>query len=348
MYNIISRGDNMEKSTEATSSIFGWQFQISASIYLMIKYFGRFKRLKVESKEEDIEIELEDGKKIYAQAKSEQNPIKSSNDHSTKLRKALKTLSSKNKSDAEKLYYINNLEPNPLNSNTNQFNDLTILDYSELSDDSKQKVDNQLSSLGVNDFQKDKFTILRIPYYGNDKEQRQKQIDKKIAQFLISMDYSENYSKNLMDIWQTEFLHNATVPNNEVYIEKNDIIWTLVVIKLKNENQLEFKKDYGIDEESFLLATERYEEFINYKEGHFSIVNEILFLYSQYIEKNENKLIFNFIDENITDIYSIIFENEFDETNIVEIACAKIIARLIILRKTMFKKIVAGANNYGD
>lgn len=339
----------MGKSTEASYSIFGWQFQISASIYLMIKYFGRFKKLKVESSEEDIEIELDGGKKIYAQAKSEQNPLNSSSDHAKKLKKALKTLSSKNKIDAEKLYYVNNLEPNPLNSSTKEFSDLTILDYSELADESKKKIDNQLLSLGVSDFQKDKFTILRIPYYGNDKDQRQKHIEKKIAQFLINIDYSESYSKNLIDVWETEFLHNATIPNDQVYIEKDDIIWSLVVIKLKNENYLlDYKKDYKVNEEEFFQAVERYEEFINYKEGHFQIVNEITFLYDDYIRMNKEKEIFDFINEKEEEIYKIVFDKDYDNENIVELTCSKIVARLILLRKTMFKKIVEGANNYGD
>lgn len=339
----------MNNTTEATSSIFGWQFQISASIYLMIKYFGRFKKLKVESMEEDIEIELENGKKIYAQAKSKQRPLDNNNDHSVKLNQALKTLSSKNKIDAEKLYYVNNLEPNPLNSGTNEFNELTILDYTELTESSKKKIDIQLDALGIKDFEKDKFTILKIPYFGNDKDQRQKHIDKKIAQFLISMDYSESYSKNLMDIWQTEFLHNATIPNNEVYIKKDDIIWTLVVIKLKNENNLlEYKKDFGVDEEEFFQAIEKYEEFINYKEGHFSIVNEISYIYDDYIRKNSDKLIFDFINENINDIYNIIFGKDIKDADIIEITCSKIITRLILLRKSMFKQIIEGACNYGD
>lgn len=339
----------MNKSTNASSSIFGWQFQISASIYLMIKYFGRFKRMKVESNKEDIEIELENGKKIYAQAKSEQNPLNNNSNHATKLNLALNTLSNKNKDDAEKLYYVNNLEPNPLNSKTNEFNELTILDYDELSNESKQKIDNQLLSLGINDFQKEKFTILKIPYYGNDKDQRQKQIEKKIAEFLINIDYSENYSKTLMDTWQTEFLHNATIPNNEMYIDKDDVIWSLVVIKLKNENYLlNYKDEYKVDEENFFQAIEKYEEFINYKEGHFQIVNELSFLYDDYMKTNKNKHIFDFIDENVQNIYKIIFDKDYDDTNIIEITCSKIITRLILLRKTMFKKIVEGVNNYGD
>lgn len=339
----------MDNSTEASSSIFGWQFQISASIYLMIKYFGRFEKMKLESKEEDIEITLENNKKIYAQAKSKQKPLDGNDGHSTKLNEALRTLSSKRKQDAEKLYYVNNLEPNPLNSGTNEFNDLTILDYYDLTQESKQKIDNQLHNLNISDFDKNKFSILKIPYYGNDKTQRQKYIDKQVAQFLISLNYSENFSKNLVEIWESEFLHNATIPNNEVYIKKDDVIWTMVVLKLKNEKSIDYNKDYGVDEEQFYMAVEKYEKIINYKEGNFSMVNKITYLHDNYIKQNTDKLIMDFINDNINELFEIIFDKSANiETDLIEITCTKIITRLILLRKQMFKNIVKGANSYGD
>lgn len=31
----------------ASASAFGWQFQINIAIYLMIKYFGKFKEMKI-------------------------------------------------------------------------------------------------------------------------------------------------------------------------------------------------------------------------------------------------------------------------------------------------------------
>ena len=40
----------------ASASAFGWQFQINIAIYLMIKYFGKFKEMKIEGEKEDIEI----------------------------------------------------------------------------------------------------------------------------------------------------------------------------------------------------------------------------------------------------------------------------------------------------
>lgn len=55
------------------ASAFGWQFQINIAIFLMIKYFGKFKELKIEGIKEDIEIYLNNNKKVYVQAKSKQN-----------------------------------------------------------------------------------------------------------------------------------------------------------------------------------------------------------------------------------------------------------------------------------
>ena len=57
----------------ASASAFGWQFQINIAIYLMIKYFGKFKEMKIEGEKEDNEISLNNSRKIYAQAKSKQN-----------------------------------------------------------------------------------------------------------------------------------------------------------------------------------------------------------------------------------------------------------------------------------
>lgn len=63
--------------------------------------------MKVGGEREDIEISLNNNKKIYAQAKSKQN----NNDgdtstYSSKLKKALESLSEVNDNDSENLIYI--------------------------------------------------------------------------------------------------------------------------------------------------------------------------------------------------------------------------------------------------
>lgn len=341
----------MNNSTEASASIFGWQFQICASIYLMIKYFGRFEKMKLESKKEDIEITLSNNKKIYAQAKSKQKPLESNSDHSTKLRDALETLSNDNKTDSEKLIYVNNLESNPLNSTDSGFDKLSFLNYDDLTQDSKDKVELQLNNLGVTNFSKDKFAILKIPYYGNDIEQRQKYIYQQIANFLLNLECSENHARSLLDLWQTQFLHNATIPNNAVYIEKEDVIWTLIVLKLRAEDSALFcyKPEYCVDEEQFFKAIEKYEKFINYKEGHFSMVNELIYLYEKYKQSNNDCLIIDFINNNLSEIYNLVFNKVLaPDTDIIELTCSKIIARIIVMRRTMYNNIIRGACNYGD
>ena len=63
IYQLFIRGDVMN-STQASATIFGFQFQINAAIYLMLKHFSDFDQIKIEGSQEDIELFLHDNKKI--------------------------------------------------------------------------------------------------------------------------------------------------------------------------------------------------------------------------------------------------------------------------------------------
>ena len=116
------------KNRNASASAFGWQFQINMAIYLMIKYFGKFEEMKIEGEKEDIEILLNNNRKIYAQAKSKQNVNNGdTSSYSTKLKEALESLSDVNDNDSESLIYISNLEPKRMNLNYYLF--LDIMSY---------------------------------------------------------------------------------------------------------------------------------------------------------------------------------------------------------------------------
>ncbi|HDM8809201.1 hypothetical protein PCM16_10940 [Staphylococcus aureus] len=54
----------------ASSSIFGWHFQINSAIVYFIKYIKDIKSIRIEGKDEDIELLLFNEKKILIQAKS--------------------------------------------------------------------------------------------------------------------------------------------------------------------------------------------------------------------------------------------------------------------------------------
>lgn len=54
----------------ANHVVFGYDFQVNAAIVLMLKNIEELKSLRLEGLYEDIELELENGSYILAQAKS--------------------------------------------------------------------------------------------------------------------------------------------------------------------------------------------------------------------------------------------------------------------------------------
>ena len=64
----------MPRSSNATASAFGWEFQSNAAIMLMLKNIESASKVKVEGETEDVEITFTNGRMLMAQAKSVINP----------------------------------------------------------------------------------------------------------------------------------------------------------------------------------------------------------------------------------------------------------------------------------
>lgn len=333
--------------TQASATVFGFQFQINAAIYLMLKYFSTFEKIKVEGKQEDIELTLSDSKKIYAQAKSKEFPTKDNNGHSEKLKEALKTLSEINDKNQHELMYISNLEDNPLNSGTSEFEGITFLKYEELKESSKKKIDHQIE---VNNYEidKSKLIIAKIPFYGNDWEQRHKEINKKLSEFVSEISPSlSSFSNKMLSIWEDEFLQNSSVKDPKITINKEKIVWGLIVCKLQADDVKKYDDKLGVDEIDFLESIDEYEKIIDMKSSTFLDYNRIISLYSKYkIKKNGIVSIYEFIKENEDEIFKMIFPDK--DENIVLRACSKIIAKEIILRSKNIEEIKRGVENYGN
>ena len=58
------------KSSNASASAFGWDFQSNAAIMLMLQNIDRASKVKVEGQSEDVDITLADGKKLMSQVKA--------------------------------------------------------------------------------------------------------------------------------------------------------------------------------------------------------------------------------------------------------------------------------------
>lgn len=211
-------------SMQASATIFGFQFQINAAIYLMLKYFSDFDQIKIEGSQEDIELFLHDNKKIYAQAKSKEFPTKDNKGHSEKLKDALRTLSDVDDRGNYDLMYISNLEENPLNSGTKEFDGISFLKYDELKEESKKKINNQISNENYN-IDTSRLIIAKIPFYGDDWEQRHKEISKKMSEFISDVSPSlSSFANRIITIWEEEFLHNASVKSPKITINKENVV----------------------------------------------------------------------------------------------------------------------------
>lgn len=109
------------KSSNASASAFGWDFQANAAILLMLENIQHAKSVKVEAQTEDIEIKLENNNIIYSQAKSIED-INSTSNLLSKLKEGIRTLNNAyNNGNAENLIYITN--------HSNPFNDKPSIQY---------------------------------------------------------------------------------------------------------------------------------------------------------------------------------------------------------------------------
>ena len=110
--------DYCEFVNDASASSFGWNFQSNAGIFLFLKYIKDADSIKIESKLQDIEINMSDGGKILAQAKSSQDYTVAT-DKKEKFKDALISLA-KFSEYGDQLIYISNI-PDTLDSAKNCF-----------------------------------------------------------------------------------------------------------------------------------------------------------------------------------------------------------------------------------
>ena len=334
------------RNIQASATIFGFQFQINSAIYLMIKNFSSFEKLKVEGEQEDIEIYLTGNQKIYAQAKSKEFPTKDNIGHSEKLAEALRTLSNVKDFNCKELIYINNLEDNPLNSGTDEFKGVTFLKYNELKGKSKEKIDYQINKHQY-EIDKDKLIIAKIPFYGDDSEQRHKEINDKMENFISEISPSiKSFSKKIISMWEEEFLQNASTKCPKLTINKENVTWGLIICKLQLDDVKKFDDKLDIDETDFLDAIDEYDKIIDMKSYNFLDYNKIIQIYKSYKLKNPSSTIYDFILGEEEQIFNMIFPEK--EKNNVLNACSRIIAKEIIMRSKNIEEIKEGVENYGD
>lgn len=107
----------MPNNSNASPEVFGFDFQVNATIFLLLNDIENVESVRMEGSSEDIELTLNDGKQIMAQAKAVVHGSYDFTNVRRNLKNAIKTLSSADNKLVEHLILITNSK-NPLKENT--------------------------------------------------------------------------------------------------------------------------------------------------------------------------------------------------------------------------------------
>lgn len=270
----------------ASPSAYGWCFQVGAGISLILdtKYLKNFSELKLEGERDDIEITLDSGGKVYAQAKSV-TQIGNQKSASKNLTDALTVLGEDESrgGDAIKLIYITNIN-NPLSSaDKSAFEYGGKYDFSILSDDDQKTIKDKSSAT----FPTDKFQLRILRFFGNGDVKFDK-IKEQIAEFLQSAIGNPSFNQRLLESWFHTFMVNAAdKPDNEkkltLTLKKRDVIFPVIAVVIDPPiGDLEFAK--VCDYDNYNEVVQEFRNTISEKTCDYQFITEVL---ADYREKKK-------------------------------------------------------------
>lgn len=285
--------EKIPSKRNARPSVFGFEFQVITGLILTLNNIKNVKSIAIEGPLEDIEIELNNGKFIYAQAKSIVNPLNGKG-NSDKFREGLTTLDEVSKEDdVEKLIYVSNTyyplgkkEINspaywPLSAST------AVFSYTELKDTTK--INDFILPFNENnpDFDLDKFEIHFYKFMDvENKETRYALIYEKINDFLGKIDMSYTpYRGEIFDLWYSRFQITQV---NKQSLSKNDFLWPLIVkLTEKIKHKSEFIDYFDIDHELVIEVSQVYHSMIEGLTNSFETSNLIINEYNDSLKSDE-------------------------------------------------------------
>lgn len=244
------------KSRCANAVLFGFDFQRNAAIVLMLEHIRDLRSVRMEGNEEDIELTLENGQKILAQAKAIE---KSSSDFSNvraNLKKALISLSEGNqKTNAQQLIFITN-SPNPFNDADSRsiFGGLPTRRSFDTLPPAAQKIVNGCLTDIENPLDLGKFIVQVFPFETDDDAEKYKAVKQVTDDFIGSLNYnaSPGIGAWLLQVWHDQIFINGTKKDVSIQLDKKSVIWPILVyetdINRCNESFID-QFDIGVYEE---------------------------------------------------------------------------------------------------
>lgn len=325
----------MDKNSNASPEVFGFDFQVNATIFLLLDNIKEVKAVRMEGASEDIELTMKSGNQIMAQAKG---IVKGSSDFSNvrrNLKKAIKTLSSADSKSVEQLILITNSK-NPLNENSSKsffYGPPVAVGYNDLSDDAKKVIDNIVEKLDVQ-FEKSKFQIYYFMFETDNLRTRYAIIEEKVKDFINQLNLGQILSAaELMNVWQNDLFHNGSQTNITIKLSKKEIVWPVIALTLGKQLPAEYIEDY--DQGFINEITTQYSYLINTITERYDLITKILYDYnsSNYalpMKERTRKFIADRWKEYIS-IFSFESLNEEVQEAVIKVILAKVIQQRYLI-----------------
>ena len=334
------------KNRRANAVLFGFDFQRNAAIVLMLENIKELRSVRLEGNEEDIELTLENGRKILAQAKAVE---KSSSDFShvrENLKKALISLSEgSQKADTQQLIFITN-SPNPFNDTDSRsvFSGLpTRRSFSNLPPSAQQIVQKYLGDID-NPLDLQKFTVQVFPFETDDETERYKAVTQAVNDFIGSLNANVTYGlgKWLLQVWHDDIFINGTKGDASILLDKKDIIWPIIVYETdinRCDDNFFNQFDIGVYDEVVRL----YGSTIDSCCERVEFFTKILYDYTQFPNtKKQMEKCQDFIDSTWENYKSEFSSGGIDEETLE--ALIKIVLYNVLRRRITIDKIRQGVN----
>lgn len=334
----------MAKNRRATAVNFGFDFQANAAIMLMLDNITSLSSLRLEGDYEDIELKLNDGEYIFAQAKAIEKSSTDFHNVRSNLEKALLTLSEAAcKASTKQLILITN-SPNPLNENASRsiFYGSARRTFSTLPD-SSQKLISDLANKINQPLDLDKFMIQVVPFETDDERERYKVVKQAVDDFIGDLKLNiPGMGNELLYIWQNDIFHNATKKDSSILLTKKDLIWPIIVIATDIERLGELPDI--VDGALYDEVLRKYKDLINTWTEQCELYIKVLHNYSSFVfDRNRYKdKAIAFVSEEYMD-YLPEFKVE-DEDEEIQVALVKIVLYAVLNGRFSIEKIKRGTN----
>ena len=271
----------------ASAVMLGFNFEINAAIVLMLENIVDLQSVRAEGEFEDIDIRLNDGSWIFAQAKAVVNAESDFSHVHENLRKALVSLSEAERKAADpvnRLVMVTN-SINPLNDTATMscFYGHAHKDYRDLPDRAKNIIDKIVAKAGIQ-IDLSRFRIQVIPFVGDDENERYKVVREVVKAFLgrvgVFNANTEYLTEQLLEVWQTQVLHNGSTKAKSVTITKAGIVWPLLALLTDVRNSNSIRDNYDPAEYEEIIRA--YGQIISHKQERFEFYSRVLYDYRDY------------------------------------------------------------------